>query len=438
MLKKNSYCVQMKFCLFFVIFNVMPVFSVAADLQSWITFNGVRVYFFPTNTVPMVNVRILVDAGGARAFDRPGVSRMTSLLLAYGSQGKSADEIAEKIESVGTQYSLGYNKEYTWLNFKSLTALQYLNPSIDAIAAILSKPNFSHSSIELVRKQMLAGLQEVQQSPGLIARRAFNQAVFENHPYGVYADTSDLMSITQKDVINFYHKYYVTNNTILAIVGKLSTHQAKDIANELVAELPSGKKALAIPPVKALTESKTIRIRYPSKQTHILMGQPGYARTSKDHYALSIANHHFGGGRSTSLLYNEIREQRGLVYSIKSVFSPRKEKGAFYISLKTKNSNTTDVLALIERLLNQYVKQGISISDYNASVQNITGGFPLKVDTNIELVNLAAAIGFYGLSLNYLDEYNIIIKSQSLAQVREAFRKQIDPNKFVKVIVGDE
>ncbi len=223
---------------------------------------------------------------------------------------------------------------------------------------------------------------------------------------------------------------------MISIVGQLTRQQAETIANDLVAALPSGKKAAAIAQVKPLQKSKTIRIDFPSRQSHILMGQPGTKRLDKDYFTLYVANHPFGGSGFASRLVDEVREKRGLAYSVYSYFSPMREAGAFTLGLQTKNNQVEQALAIIKKELKRYVNEGPTEKELDDSLKNITGGFALRVDSNRKLSEYLSMIGFYGLPLNYLNTFVDNMKAVDIEKIREALKRRIHPDKMITVIVG--
>ena len=277
-----------------------------------------------------------------------------------------------------------------------------------------------------------------QQSPSAIASEAFNKAVFGNHPYAspVSGTKDSLEKITLADVRAFYQQYYVAENATVAIVGNVERWQAEEIVKTLVSALPAGKKAPALPEVEPLSESKKIVIDYPSAQTHIYVGQPGTRRGDGDYFTLYVANHPFGGSGFSSRLVEVIREQKGLAYSVSSYFSPLRESGAFTMGMQTKTEQTQQALSLLDEQLKKYVAEGPDEDELEASLSNITGSFPLQIDSNSKLLGYIAMIGFYGLPIDYLDHFISNVESVDIKKINDALTRRVHPDKMVTVIVG--
>ena len=425
-------------CLFFLM-GLQMAYAVP-EIQHWQTKNGARVFFVPAMDLPMADVRIVFDGGSARDKHKAGLAVLSNALLSEGAAGLSAQQLAENFENVGAEFSNGALKDMAWLSLRSLTDDEYLKPALNNLKIILNQPDFSRKSFERVIAQMKTSLESSKQSPSAVAKKAYYAALYGDHPYASPSSGTEksLALIKRKDVRAFYQHYYVANNAVVSIVGKLTRLQAENIAENLLADLPSGKKAAAIAAVKPLQKSKTIRINFPSRQTHILMGQPGTKRLDKDYFTLYVANHPFGGSGFASRLVDEVREKRGLAYSVYSYFSPMREAGPFTLGLQTKNNQVEQSLSIIKKELKKYVDNGPTEKELDKSLKNITGGFALRVDSNRKLAEYLSMIGFYGLPLNYLNTFVDNMKAVDLVSIRDALKRRIHPDKMITVIVGGE
>ena len=222
---------------------------------------------------------------------------------------------------------------------------------------------------------------------------------------------------------------------MVVIVGAVGRQRAEAIAEEVTRHLPKGEKAAALPVPEPIATQEQF-IEYDSSQTHILLGQLGYRRGDDDKFALYLGNYILGGGGFVSRLTNEVREKRGLAYSVYSYFNPMRQTGTFVLGLQTQNSKADESLGVIRETLERFLKEGPSERELVAAKKNITGGFPLKIDSNSDLMGYLLVIGFYGFPLDYLETFNSKINAVTLEQVRDTFRRRIDPAKMHLVMVG--
>jgi zinc protease len=159
-------------------------------------------------------------------------------------------------------------------------------------------------------------------------------------------------------------------------------------------------------------------------------------RGDPDYFPLYVGNYILGGGGFVSRLTEEVREKRGLVYSVYSYFMPMAELGPFQIGLQTKREQSEDALKLVRETLNTFIEKGVTEPELKAAKLNITGGFPLRLDSNAKILDYLAVIGFYKLPLSFLDDFNANVNKVTTAQIKEAFARRIDPSKMVTVVVA--
>ncbi len=409
-------------------------------IQTWQTKNGANVLFIPAKEIPMLDVRIVFDAGSARDKELSGLAVLTNGLLSEGAAGKNAQQIAEIFESVGANINYDALRDMALIGVRSLTEPRYLTPALDGLRQVLTQADFPEDAFQRELKRMQISVKAREQSPAALASEAFNKAVYGDHPYAtpISGTKASLDKITLADIRAFYKQYYVAHNATVAIVGNVNRQQAEKIVEALVSALPEGERAAPLPAVKQLTEAKTIKIDYPSAQTHIYMGQPGTKRGDDDYFSLYLANHPFGGSGFASRLVEVIREQHGLVYSVYSGFSPMRELGTFSMGMQTKTEQTEKALSLLKQELEKYVASGPEEKEFDESVSNITGGFPLNIDSNSKLLGYIAMIGFYGLPIDYLDNFIGNIKAVDIDAINDALSRRIHPDKMVTVIVGKQ
>lgn len=412
--------------------------SANPDIQHWTTKNGARVYFVPAPELPIVDMRIIFNAGAARDGAEPGLSLLTNGLMAEGAGGLSADQLAEQFESIGAQFENSAQRDMAVLGLRTLSDKKVFDAAVKTLTTILTQPDFPKAAFERERSRLLTTLQRHKQSPGTLADEAFYKAVYDGHPYSNQPTGTEegINDLTTEKLKAFYKKYYVGSNAVLAIVGDLARADAETLAETLMGKLPKGQPAADLPQVEPLTKGSEIRIDHPSAQTHILVGQPGMKRGDPDYFALYVGNHMLGGSGLVSRLAEEIREKRGLAYSTYSYFMPMRENGPYTVGLQTKNESAQEALDVLRQTLGKFIAKGPTAEELDASKKNITGGFPLRISSNKKIIDYIGMIGFYQLPLNYLDTFNAHVEAVTLDDIKKAFQKRIHLDKMVTVMVG--
>lgn len=424
--------------LFWLILAWLPAAQAAPRIQHWETVNGLRVYFVQAPELPMVDLRLVFDAGSARDGANSGLARLVNGLLDKGAGALDADAVAARFEGVGARYGAGVGRDMAWVSLRSLSDPELLEPALETFVTVVGDPRFPARDFERARRQTFVALRAAAQDPGAIAEKAFYAAVYGDHPYArpTLGAEESIKGLTREDLQAFYRRYYVARNAVLAVVGDVNRTRAERLAERIARALAPGEPAPALPPVPALTGPKTVRIAFPSEQAHVLMGQPGMRRGDPDYFPLYVGNHVLGGGGFTSRLMKAIRTERGLSYSVYSYFLPMAVEGPFQLGFQTKLDQAEEAVRIARETVRGFVAEGPRDEELEASKDNITGGFPLRTASNGAIVQYIAMIGFYGLPLDYLDSFTDKVRAVDAEAVRDAFRRRLDPGNMVTVIVG--
>jgi zinc protease len=426
-------------CLVFISLVLLTNICLASpNIQHWETEKGTRVYFVPATELPIVDVQIIFDAGAARDGDKSGLALLTNAMLPEGAGDMDANTIAERFDNLGVQFTNSALRDMSVYKIRSLSNPKQLDPAMETLATILANATIPENAFKREKNRLLIGIEGQKQSPGAIAGKAFYKAVYGSHPYSNMPSGNEksVKALKRQDLVDFYKKYYVSKNAVISIVGNLDRNKAAALAELLTAKLKAGEHAADLPDVAEPTKSSLTRINHPSTQTHVLVGQPGIKRGDADYFTLYVGNHILGGNGLVSRLSDEIREKRGLSYSAYSYFSPMRKPGPFQIGLQTRNDKTDEALKVLQNTVADFVKNGPTKKELEASKKNITGGFALRISSNKKLLEYIAMIGFYDLPLDYLDNFNKNIQSITLDQIKDAFKRRVHPDKMVTVIVG--
>ena len=423
----------------------LSLLSVAAfatpKIEHWTLKNGARVYFVESRDLPMVALNVVFDAGSARdPQGRNGLSMLADRLLNQGTAQLNANQIAERFEGLGAEFDAGSDRDMASLSLRSLSDRKLLDPALDVLAQLIAAPAYPAASLERERARALLGLKQAAESPDDVANKAFFAQLYKGHPYALPPEGSEsgLKTVTREDLVRFHDQYYVGRNTVLALIGDISRHQAQRIAERVVGQLPAGEAPPPLPKVVDVAPATGAErvIAHPSTQSNILIGEIGMRRNDPDFYPLYLGNFILGGSGLVARLSQEVREKRGLSYSVYSYFIPLREPGPFMLGLQTKNSQRGEALAVARRTLAEFAAKGPTPEELAAAKKNIGGGFPLRFDSNRKIAEYLTVIGFYGLPLTYLDDFIPQVEAVTAEQIRDAFRRRVHPEHMVTVIVG--
>jgi zinc protease len=424
----------------------LPVLA-AIPIQHWTLPSGVQVYLVESPSIAMVDMQIDFDAGSRRdPADKAGLASMTAgmasrgVLAAPGETALDENGLSEAWADLGASFGASATGDRMSFSLRSLTYPDLLGKAMALAARQLGQPAFPLTIWLRERERLMASLREARTRPATIAGRAFAAAVYGAHPYGYEMTEQTLSRIGVADMQSLYARAIQPCRAKVSIVGAVTRAQAQELLGVLFSRLPAGAAGCAVlPPVPEVAPLDTpadLRIAADSAQAHVLMGQPGVKRDDPDFFALTVGNYILGGGGFVSRLTAEVREKRGLSYSVYSYFSPSLHAGAFTVGLQTRPDQAAQALAVSREVVGRFVTEGPTQAELDAAKSNLVGGFALLIDSNRKLLGNVANIAWNGLPLDYLDRWTAMVERVTVADVRAAFARALQPARMVTVIVG--
>ncbi len=407
--------------------------------------SGAQVYVVSSMGIPMVDVQIEFDAGGRR--DPQGLAGLASLTSGHFSKGVLAsgsraaldeNQLGEAWADLGATFGAGAGDDRMGFSLRSLTYPDLLPKAVALAAQQLSAPAFPATLWARDIERTSASIKEANTKPATIAGRRFNTAVYGGHPYGNELNEEALRRINVEAMRSFYAAHVRACRAKVSIVGAVTQAQAAQLATQLLAGLPQkGCDQLpVVPEVPALAAAQSIQVPFQSAQAHVMIGQPGYKRSDPDFFSLLVGNHILGGGGFTSRLTQEVREKRGLSYSVYSYFSPGLHAGQFAIGLQTRPDQAAQAVQVSRDVLAQFVANGPTEAELQAAKDNLIGGFALRIDSNRKLLDNVANIAWVGLPLDYLTNWTQRVEKITANDIKAAFQRTLQPEKMVTVVVG--
>ena len=414
-------------------------------IQQWTQANGVKIYLVESPAIAMVDVQISLDGGGRRdPVDKPGLANLMASATAYGVRATrdeaalNENALSDAWADLGASFSGGASSDRLSFSMRSLTEPDLLSQAVVLASRQLADPEFEDALWLRDRPKMIASIKENNTKPATLAGRAFNQAVYGTHPYGYEMTEESLLRISAPDFRVLHDKVVRPCGAKVSIVGALNRAQADALVQQLFSRFKGAECAPmpAVAEVLPLEAASERRIPFASAQAHVLVGQPGYKRNDPDFLALLVANHILGGGGFTARLTEEVREKRGLTYSVYSAFSPGLHAGAFSIGLQTRPDQAQQALDLVREVLARFVAEGPGENELQAAKDNLIGGFALRLDSNRKLLDNVSSIAWNDLPLDYLDTWSAQVQKLSASDVRRAFARVVQPAKMATMVLG--
>lgn len=415
-------------------------------IQHWTEPSGAKVYLVESPVIPMVDVQIDFDAGSRR--DPAGQAGLASAMAAMASKGVKAlgnepalDEngLGEAWADLGANFEAGAENDALHYSLRSLTDPPLLDKAARLAARQIGEPSWPADVWPRDRARWIASLKEANTRPATVAGYAFASAVYGSHPYGVRTTEDTLMRINVADMQAFHAQHIAACRAKVSIVGAVSRAQAQALVATLLSRLPAASGCAPLPPVgeiSALAAPVEQNVPFTSAQAHVLIGQPGFQRRDPDFLALLVGNHILGGGGFVSRLTSEVREKRGLSYSVYSYFAAGMHAGAFTVGLQTRPDQAAQAVKVSRDVIARFVAEGPTEAELRAAKDNLIGGFALRIDSNKKLLGNVANIAWNELPLDYLDQWSRKVEALTVADVRAAMARKLQPERMVTVVVG--
>ena len=410
----------------------------ALTIQHWQTPQGAQVIFVESHEIPMLDVAVDFPAGSSYDPTRKaGLAHLTYGLLDQGAGGLTDTDIAHRMADVGAVLGGRFERDRAGITLRTLSSAREREVALDVMARVIQAPSFVQGVVAREKKRVLAALREMEAQPSDVAEKAIYRAMYGTHPYA-HPEPGDITSVaplTAQDLRAFHRKHYTASNAVVAVMGDITRSEAEALALRLTAKLPKGYPAAPLPQPEPTPVSDT-RIVYPSAQSHVLVGGIGVARRDPDFFALYVGNYALGGGGFDSRLLKEIRDKRGYAYSAYSYFLPMAVPGPFLVGLQTKNAQTEDALKVARETLREFVTEGPNEAELTQAKSNLTGGFPLRIDSNKKIIEYLSLIGFYKLPMDYLDTWVDKVNAVDVTAVKQAFARRVQLEQMATVVVG--
>jgi len=400
--------------------------------------NGAALLVSEQRNLPMVLVRVVLDAGARRdPPNKPGLANLTAELLTEGTASRNAQQTKDAIDFIGGALGAGAESDYAVISLQVLR--KDLDVGLDLLADTLLRPAFKPDELARRREAVTASIRADEDDPTNVAQKAFLRTLYGDTPYGhpVEGTAASVPRLTRADVRAFFTRHYGPTNAAIVVVGDLSPSEARQHLERVLAGWRgTAATSFAYPPWEP-PAAQTVRIDRPVTQSGIVMGSLGIARDNPDYETIAVMNYILGGGGFSSRLMDNIRTQAGLAYSVSSFFAANKSAGPFEIVMQTKNASVADAIARAREQVEGIRDQPVSDAELQEAKRYLTGSFPLRLDSNGKIADFIAQCWFYGLGLNYADVYIERVDAVTAADVQRVARDHLHPDRFIEVIVTD-
>lgn len=414
-----------------------PDASAAVRIQEVTSPGGIEAWLVENHTLPI----IAVDAGfhGGSRLDPDGKAGLASLLSGLLDEGAGKlDSQAFQRRLAETSIRLGFDadRDGFYASMRTLTA--HRDEAFDLLGLALNKPRFDQEPVARVRAQMLSILAEQHEDPQQVAIKAWYAAAFPGQPYGrpVDGDETSIKAITRDDLVDFTKAYLTRKRLRVAVVGDIDAKTLGALLDHTFGPLPVDGP---LPDQKQLDPERpsglTV-INTDNPQTVILFGGAGLLRHDPDFIPAYVMNYILGGGGFSSRLMQQVREKRGLAYSVQTSLMPNDLAGLMIGYVGTENSRAAQALELVRGEFARMRDAGATARELDDAKTYLTGAYPLRFDSNDDIADELLGIQMEDLGIDYVNKRNAMIRAVTLADIQRAAKRVLDPDHLLVVAVG--
>ncbi|MEC7463471.1 MAG: pitrilysin family protein [Pseudomonadota bacterium] len=429
-------------CLLLAVLGIkLSVFTAAqaADIKKVISSKGIEAWFVQDSSVPLIAMNFVFRGVGSVTDPegREGLAKMSAALLDEGAGELQAAEFQKKLEEIAARLSFSAGRDN--YSGRLSTLVSERDQAFNLLKLSLNRPRFDERPVERIRDQFYASLIRNVEVPQRVLGRKWSETVFAGHAYSRPSDgtKASIASITKADLNTFVSTRFTRDRLIVGVVGDISEAELGRRLDQVFGGLPKIGRTFNVPDVVPTGAGKTIVVKMSIPQSAILLGHAGIKREDPDWYAALLVSRIFGGGGLSSRLYEEIREKRGLAYSVYSYLNPMEKSALVVGSVATKNSRAAESLSLIKAEWDQLSKKGVSAEELRDAKTYTNGSFPLRLGSSRGIAELLVGMQLSNLGENYIKERPSLINAVTLEDANRVARRVYDVKKLTTVVVGD-
>ncbi|RXF74084.1 M16 family metallopeptidase [Hansschlegelia zhihuaiae] len=398
---------------------------------------GAEAWLVEETTVPVIAVEIAFRGGSAQdPEDRPGLVNLMATLLDEGAGDMNADIFQETLEEKAIELSFSSNRDAVTASLRTLP--ENLDEAFRLLGTALAAPRFDHDAVERMKSQLSAQIRRNALDPDDLAGRTFFAEAFPGHAYGrpPRGTVESLGAATHDDLVAAHKRLIARDNVVIGAVGAISAERLANLVDGLLAGLPEKAGLTPVSTVAPEGAGRTEIVTLDVPQTAIVFGRPGPLRNADDFIPAYVVNHILGGGSFSSRLFNEVREKRGLAYSVYSYLSPYDHAGLLLGGVATRNDRAGQSIELIRAEIRRIAEDGPTQKELESAKKYLVGSYALRFDTSTKIANQLVQLQLDDLGIDYVAKRNALVQAVTMDEVKAAARALLGDGDLLVVAVG--
>ncbi|WP_288904453.1 pitrilysin family protein [uncultured Sneathiella sp.] len=398
---------------------------------------GIKAWLVEEPSIPIVSMNVAWRGGASLdPADKAGLAYLVSSTMDEGAGELDSKAFQERLSDLAIQLGFDASKDSFSGSLKTLS--ENTDEAFRLFGTAITDPRFDEEPVERIRGQILSSLDRKLSDPDSLAGRAWFELAFGDHPYAQPSEgkMDTMAAITREDLAAFARTRIGRDNMLIGVVGDITAEELGPLLDKTFSDLPAKAEIAAIPQTAPLSEAAVKIIPQDIPQSVVVFGGQGVKRDDPDYYAAYVLNYILGGGSFQSRLTEEIREKRGLVYSVYSYLYPMKAAGLQMGGFGTSNSSVKEALDLVEAELLRIRENGVTEEELAAAKTYLNGSFPLSLSSNDRIADILVAMQFSNLPIDYLNDRPNLINAVTQDDIKRVAQKLLDPDRLIVVVAG--
>lgn len=407
----------------------------AMPIERVVSPGGIEAWLVRQETVPLISLEFSFAGGAAQdPADKAGVANMVSALLDEGAGDLDSRAFHERLEGKAIELSFRAGRDYFNGSLRMLN--ENRNDAVELMRLALTSARFETKDVERIRGQILSGLRRDTTSPNVISSRRWWATAFPGHPYGrnVGGTLESVPTITADDLRGYVKRVLARDGLKIAIVGNLDAKAAGALVDRIFGALPAKADLKPVPAVDPQGLGKRVVVDLDVPQTVITFGRRGVFRKDPDFMAAYLLDHILGGGTFSSRLYSEVREKRGLAYSINDSLVWLNATALMIGGTATRADRTAETLQVIESEIKRMADSGPTVEELAKAKAYLKGAYALNLDTSNKIASALLQIQLDGLGIDYMDRRGALLDAVTLEDTKRVAQKLLNSGMLITVV----
>lgn len=409
----------------------------AMKIQTIKTPGGIEAWLVEEHSVPLMALRFAFEGGNSQdPVGKEGTSNFITAMMDEGAGDLKSEEFQERMEDISMRMGFEDNKDSLYGSFETLTANR--EKAVELLKLAVQKPRFDVEATDRIRQQLVANLIYADKDPGKVAAREWYALAYEGHPYGRSANGSKetVAKITSEDLKAFHKRTFAKNTLTVVAVGDINAAELSKLIDDVFGGLADKAELLPVAKVDPVNGGRQSIIEMNVPQSVAVFGLGAMPRKDPDFMAAFVVNHIIGGGGFSAKLMEEVREKRGLAYSVYTFIQPYQHTSILQGGVATKNEAMAESLSIIRGELKKMADNGPSQEDLQAAKDYLTGSYALRFDTNSKIATQLLGLMQEGFGTDYVEQRNKIVEAITLDDVKRVAKRLLNTDGLIVTVVG--